>query len=92
MVLRVGWCRALRVSPQRWKVSFRRRPEILDYGCGTGDIAAALATGGYRVVGRDVSAQHDRARRVRFMGRPARRFPSSSLVVTPVDAGCDERI
>src|ERR1700693_1837631 len=28
---------------------------ILDYGCGTGDIAAALAARGYRVEGRDMS-------------------------------------
>lgn len=28
---------------------------ILDYGCGTGDIAAALAVRGYRVEGRDMS-------------------------------------
>ena len=30
--------------------------KILDYGCGTGDIAAALAAKGYGVMGRDVSA------------------------------------
>lgn len=30
---------------------------ILDYGCGTGDIAAALMAKGYNVVGRDVSAR-----------------------------------
>jgi 2-polyprenyl-3-methyl-5-hydroxy-6-metoxy-1,4-benzoquinol methylase len=29
--------------------------EILDYGCGSGDIAAALAARGYRVEGRDMS-------------------------------------
>ena len=30
---------------------------ILDFGCGTGDIAAALAACGYRVEGRDASAK-----------------------------------
>jgi 2-polyprenyl-6-hydroxyphenyl methylase/3-demethylubiquinone-9 3-methyltransferase len=29
---------------------------LLDYGCGSGDIAAALAAGGYQVEGRDASA------------------------------------
>src|SRR5215475_11226207 len=31
------------------------RASILDYGCGTGDIAAALAARGYRVEARDTS-------------------------------------
>ena len=39
----------------RWEASFRHPPRILDYGCGTGDIAAALAARGYRVEGRDMS-------------------------------------
>jgi 2-polyprenyl-3-methyl-5-hydroxy-6-metoxy-1,4-benzoquinol methylase len=52
---------------------------ILDYGCGTGDIAAALAGRGYRVEARDRSAQMIAQARALHAGSGAR-------FVAPADA------
>jgi 2-polyprenyl-3-methyl-5-hydroxy-6-metoxy-1,4-benzoquinol methylase len=45
---------------------------ILDYGCGTGDISAALAARGYRVEGRDISPKMIEQARVIHAGSGVR--------------------
>jgi ubiquinone/menaquinone biosynthesis C-methylase UbiE len=56
---------------------FSQPAEILDFGCGSGDIALHLAAAGHRVTGYDLSAamiahasQSDRGRLVRWVARP----------------------
>jgi SAM-dependent methyltransferase len=43
--------------------------EILDFGCGTGEIAAALADGGWRVAGCDLSPMMIEAARAKWQDR-----------------------
>jgi 2-polyprenyl-3-methyl-5-hydroxy-6-metoxy-1,4-benzoquinol methylase len=57
---------------------------ILDYGCGTGDIAAALAARGYRVEGRDVSAKMIEQARAIHTGSGVR-----FAVIAPAGADAD---
>jgi 2-polyprenyl-3-methyl-5-hydroxy-6-metoxy-1,4-benzoquinol methylase len=59
---------------------------ILDYGCGTGDIAAALAERGYRVEARDKSAGMITQARALHAGSTACFFEAGSAVPGRFDA------
>jgi 2-polyprenyl-3-methyl-5-hydroxy-6-metoxy-1,4-benzoquinol methylase len=59
---------------------------ILDYGCGTGDIAAALAARGYRVEARDKSARMIAQARALHAGSTAR-FVEAEENTTEIAAG-----
>jgi 2-polyprenyl-3-methyl-5-hydroxy-6-metoxy-1,4-benzoquinol methylase len=61
---------------------------ILDYGCGTGDIAAALAARGFRVDARDTSPKMIEQARV-LHAASAVRFAVIKPTSGPPDAGAD---
>jgi SAM-dependent methyltransferase len=58
--------------------------DVLDYGCGTGDIAAALAGRGYRVEGRDMSPKMIERACAIHAGAGVR-----FAVISPASAGTD---
>jgi 2-polyprenyl-3-methyl-5-hydroxy-6-metoxy-1,4-benzoquinol methylase len=58
--------------------------DILDYGCGTGDIAAALAARGYRVEARDLSPAMIEQARVLYAGSGVR-FAAIGAIETGAD-------
>jgi 2-polyprenyl-6-hydroxyphenyl methylase/3-demethylubiquinone-9 3-methyltransferase len=62
---------------------------ILDYGCGTGDIAAALARRGYRVEARDWSAEMIAQARALHAGSGVRFVAPADAPVLPGDQSFD---
>lgn len=57
-----------------------RRPDILDFGCGIGRLAAALADDASTVVGLDISPAMIEQARIRCVGRPGLRFEACAGV------------
>lgn len=75
----------LLLLPQEWTVA--------DLGCGTGELAAALAVHARRVIGVDQSSGMLRVARTRTEGLPNVELHEADLASLPVDSGrCDAAI
>jgi SAM-dependent methyltransferase len=60
---------------------------VLDIGCGTGDVMAALAGRGPQVVGYDISSGIVEKARARFRGQPTVTLECANLVDAPIEHG-----